>query len=313
MRSARRRALIEKRKTTRVFLGLLFKFVLPVLLVLGVFTFFKFSTKYWNARDKFTFAYRLESGDVAVSVLDPKLAEITTLVIPGDTEVEVARNYGELRMKNVWQLGVNEKLGGSLMSETITQNFLFPVILWSDSDAKALAATDTFGIIRFIFFPISTNITFGDRVSAGVFALRIGASNTSLLDLGKNQFLVKKVLNDGQPGYVLAGAISQRLTIYFTDNNFAADANSGKSLRVAIVDATTEPGVAEKVGQIIEVLGGKIVSIDKEDGTNTNCTVYGSNFKVVNKVASIFSCKVGAEKGNFDLEIDLGQAFAKRF
>ena len=292
---------------------MLLKIFLPIVLILGIFAFIKLSTKFWDGQDKFAFAYRLENGDVAVSVLDPKLSELTTLVIPGDTQVEVAGNYGELRIKNVWQLGMNEKLGGGLMSATITQNFLFPVVLWSDSDAGALTDSNSFGIFRFIFFPKSTNIAFGDRVSAGIFSLKTGVTNKNLLDLGKNQFLVKQKLNDGQPGYILAGNISQRLTVYFADSNFESGTSSGKSLRVVIGDATGAPGVADKVGAIIEVMGGKVVAINKKDGTDTDCTVFGSDAKAVKKVASIFSCKTGADRGSFDLEIDLGQNFAKRF
>ncbi|KKS95030.1 MAG: hypothetical protein UV71_C0014G0016 [Microgenomates group bacterium GW2011_GWC1_43_13] len=313
MRSARRRALIEKRRKTVRLSGILLKVILPIILILGIFAFIKLSTKYWDGENKFAFAFRLENGDVAVSVLDPKLTELTTLVIPGDTQVEVAGNYGELRIKNVWQLGVNEKLGGSLLSATITQNFLFPVVLWSDSDAGALTGSNSFGVFRFIFFPKSTNIAFGDRISAGIFSLKVGVSNKNLLDLGKNQFLVKQKLNDSQMGYVLAGNVSQRLTIYFADGNFESGTTSGSSLRVAIGDATGVPGVADKVGAIIEVMGGKVVSINKKEAADTDCTVSGSNPMAVKKVASIFSCKVSTENGNFDLEIDLGQKFAKRF
>lgn len=313
MRSARRRALIEKKKKTGLVTGLFFKVFLPVLVVLGVFAFFKFDTRYWNGNDKFILAYRLENGDAAVSVLDPKLTEFTTLVIPGDTMVDVARNYGELRIKNVWQLGVNEKLSGSLLAGTITENFLFPVFLWSDSDARALYDASIPGIARFVFFPKSTNITFGDRVSVGLFALRVRGLGKNWLDLGKNQFLVREKLVDGQPGYVLAGAISTRLTSYFSDNTFADSIGSGKGLRVAIEDATGAPGVADKVGQIIEVVGGKVVSIDKKNGAPTDCIVFGSNAEAVKKIADIFSCKVSKNTGNFDLEVDLGQMFAKRF
>ncbi len=313
MRSARRRALIEKKRKTVKLSGLFFKVFLPILLILGILAFFKFDTRYWNGNDKFILAYRLENGDAAVSVLDPKLVEFTTLVIPGDTMVDVARNYGELRIKNVWQLGVNEKLSGNLLASTITENFLFPVFLWSDSDARALYDANIPGIIHFVLFPESTNVTFGDRVSAALFALRVRDLGKSWLDLGKNQFLVRQKLIDGQPGYILAGTISPRLTAYFSDNTFADTANSGKNLRVAIEDATGIPGVADKVGQIIEVVGGKVVSIDKKSGASTDCTVFGSNNEAVKKIADIFSCKVTKNTGNFDLEVDLGQMFAKRF
>jgi hypothetical protein len=313
MRSARRRALIEKKKKTGIIAGLFLKIILPVILVSAVFAFLKLDARYWNGSDKFAFAYRLGGGDIAVSVLDPKLDEFTTLVIPGDTEVDVARNYGQLRIKNVWQLGVNEKIGGKLLAETVTQNFLFPVFLWSDSDIKSLADAGISGILHFVFFPKSTNITLGDRVSAAFFAMQIHDSGKNLLDLGKNQFLVKQKLNDGQSGYVLAGVISPRLTAYFSDNSFAGDANAGKNLRVAIGDATGVPGVADTVGQIIEVVGGKVVSIDKQSVTGADCVIFGLNTKAVKKIADIFSCKTIASRGEMDVEIDLGSAFAKRF
>ena len=313
MRSAHRRALIEKKKKTGKITGLFLKIVLPIILISVVFAFLKLDTRYWNGSDKFAFAYRLENGDAAVAVIDPKLDELTTLAIPGDSQVDVARNYGQLRIKNVWQLGLNERIGGKLLAETITENFLFPVFLWSDSDAKSLIDANIPGILRFIFFPKSTNITFGDRIFTGFFAMQIHDSGKSLIDLGKNQFLVKQKLNDGQPGYVLAGVISPRLTAYFADNNFMGDANAGKNLRVSIGDATGAPGVADTVGQIIEAEGGKVVSIDKKSATDTDCTVFGSNAKAVKKIADIFSCKTIKNGGETDLEIDLGSAFAKRF
>jgi hypothetical protein len=317
MRSARRRKLIERKKNavkSAKNAGYFLKFILPALLIFVIIIFFKLSAKYWNGEDKFAFSYRLENGDVAVNVFDPKMGDATSLIIPGDTQVDVARNYGELRIKNVWQLGVNEKIGGRLLAETITQNFLFPVFLWSDTDAKSLTDANFLNILRFIFFPKSTNISFGDRVMVSVFVLKVGNSGVNFIDLGKNQFLVKQKLNDGVMGYLLEGPVSTRLTMYFSDNLFA-----DKNLRVVITDSTGIPGVAEKVGQIIEAVGGKVVSVDKEtpgdrkESFQNDCLVMGSDKAVVVKIATLFSCKVSNEKGGMDIEIDLGSAFAKRF
>jgi hypothetical protein len=308
MRSARRRALIEKKKKTGRISGLLVKVVLPIVVIIGFFLFLKLDTKYWNGSDKFIIVYRLDTGDVAVSILDPKLTELATLTIPGDTQVNVARNYGQLRIKNVWQLGINEKIGGKLLAETVTQNFLFPVFLWSDSDAKSLADGSLPGIFRFIIFPKSTNIPFGDRLSAGLFALKLQDMERSTIDLGKNQFLVKQVLTDGQLGFTLGGPISPRLTAYFSDNDLADE-----NLRVVIQDATGVPGVADTVGQIIEVIGGKVISVDKNSADESDCLVVGSDYPVVKKIANIFSCKTSGGKGETDLEIDLGAVFARRF
>ena len=313
MRSAKRRALIEKRKQKNRFSGLFLKIVLPVALILAAVVFLKINTQYWDGKEKFAVAYRLESGDVAVTLLDPKLSEVITLTIPGDTQVEVARNYGTMRIKNVWQLGINEKIKGRLLSETLTQNFLFPVFLWSESDAKSLGEGNLNGILRFIFIPSSTNIPFGDRLSAGFFSLRIQEIGRSNIDLGKSQFLAKQRLNDGQNGYILSGPVSQRLTVYFSDNYVANTYVADKSLRVGITDATGEPGVAEKMGQIVEVLGGKVISIDKNSVADTDCLVTGRDRIVIKKVANLFSCKIGKVGGDLDLQISLGTAFAKRF
>jgi hypothetical protein len=301
MRSAQRKNRIENsRKRGRIF-SLLIKVFIPLILVLSVFLYLKLSTRYWNGHDKFAFVFENSSGQVEVTVLDPALGEETTLIIPGDTEINVARGYGTLRIKNVWQLGVNEKLGGGLLAETLTDSFLFPTNLWS--------GTDLSNVWKFIFSPKATNISFGDRLAAGIFALRVSGINKTEIDLAKSQFLMKKTLMDGKPGFVLMGPVSSRLTVYFSDNNFAA-----KNLRFSITDATGSFNVAGGVGQVLEVLGGKVVVVDKKPIDNSlDCEVFGRDSSAVKKVASLFSCKKISGKSNFDLEMRIGSKFAKRF
>lgn len=282
--------------------GLVFKILVPIILLLGIIFFVKLNTKYWNGNDKVSFAFIKGDGNVGVTVLDPKLSEMTTLTIPGETQVDVARNYGTLRLKNVWQLSQNEKLGGLLLPETITQNFFFPTTLWS--------STDLSDIYKFIFSTDKTNISFGDRLSIGLFALKVGDLNKTEIDLAKSQFLHKEKLNDGLVGYtIMDQEIIQRLGVYFSDNEIA-----DKNFRVYIADATGQPGVAQLVGQIIEVLGGKIVSIDrKQDVVDSDCQILGSDSNFNKKIATLFSCNVITGKTDFDLEVRLGARFAKRF
>ena len=269
-----------------------FKFLLPtilIILVIGIFIFIKASTQHWNGHDKVGFAFAKDNGDVGVTVLDPNLGEMTTITIPGETEVDVARNYGTLRVKNVWQLSQNEKLGGALLPETVTQNFLFPITLWKG--------------------PNSTNIPFGDRLMIWFFTMKLKDLDKTEIDMGKSQFLRKEKLNDGQVGYRLVGEISGRLGVYFSDNDMVT-----KNTRVYIVDATSQAGVASQVGEIIEVLGGKIVSVDrKQEAGDFDCEVLGVDKNINKKVANLFSCKIINDKTDFDLEVRLGAKFASRF
>jgi hypothetical protein len=286
---SRRKARI-KRKAAKKGVSLIVKIFLPILLVLGALFFLALNTKYWNGKDKFIFVSRIPDGGARVSVLDPKLDEETNLTIPGDTEVEVARNYGTLRLKNVWQLAVNEKIPGVLIAETISQNFLFPVFLYKDESIK------------------KTNIPLGDALFIKFFTMGVKAVDRSEIDLAKSQFLQKARLRDGQAGYKLSGSVSESLTAYFSDYSFA-----GGDVRVGINDATGRPAVAQKVGEIIEVVGGKVVVVNRKTTSEEDCVVSGKNSKTVKKIAGLFSCSIGNQKSDYDIELSLGQKFARRF
>jgi hypothetical protein len=289
--TGQRRQLREKKKAKTKNFGIFAKIFLPLILLSGVLIFFLLNTKYWNGKDKFIFVSRLADGGAEVTVLDPKLDEEINLIIPGETEVLVARNLGTLQLKNVWQLGINEKLGGRLTAETISQNFLFPVFLWRDPSVKI------------------SNIPLGDVLLTKIFLLGVKPINKTEVNLGKSQFLIKVRLNDGTNGYRLTGPVPGALTSFFSDNDFGS-----RAIRIGITDATGRMGVAQKVGEITEVMGGKVVSIDKK-GTlpEIDCFVSGKDPKVVRKIANLFSCKVQNQKTDFDVEIKLGEKFSKRF
>jgi len=307
MRSAQRKQRLQGKVRQGKALFFFKILVIPILLLI-LFLVVKLSTKYWNGFDKFSYVYRNTSGDAVVTVLDPKLGDSTTFIIPGDTQVDVVGNYGTLKIKNVWQLSMNEKKGGKLLSGTVTKNFLFPVFLWSDSDAESVGHGNIPGIFKFIISPKNTNIPLGDRLSMAFFALNVKGINRTEIDLAKSQFLKKSQLNDGTVGYTLSGPVSTRLTVYFSDNVFA-----DKSMKVEIIDQSGE-GSADTVGAILQVMGGKVVSVQKNTGSvNFDCLVLGSDLGTIRKIATLFSCKISEEKSVFDLEIRLGEGFAKRF
>ena len=315
MKSARRQAYRARkqahtaRKSNKDKKGFSFvKLLIPLVLLLVCYLFLKGTTRLWNGKDKVSLVYKGEGGDIEVTVLDPVLSEVTTIVIPGDTQVEVARNYGTFRIKNVWQLGVNEKIKGDLLAETVTQNFLFPVFLWSEKP-PGWGSGNLANILNFIFLPGSTNISFGDRLQAGLFVIRVQEIGKSVIDLGKSRFLDKGTLEDGQAGYVLTGPISQRLTIYFTDNVIG-----DKNIKVKITDATGSPGISEKLGEVLQVIGGKVVSIEKKTvSEDIDCVVTGVSQEAVKKISNLFSCKIGSGETSFDLDIEIGKRFAERF
>lgn len=309
MKSARRQAYIaRKNKESRSKKNISGWLLIPVFLIIFLYVFIKVNTNVWNGKDKVSVVYKYDNGDIGLTVLDPTLSESTTLVIPGGTQVDVARNYGTYRIKNVWQLGVDEKIGGLLLAETVTKNFLFPVSLWTGK-SPGLEQGDFGSIFNFIFIPGQTNISFCDRIRMSMFAAKVSVLGRNTINLGESRFLDKKILNDGDMGYFISGSISQRLTVYFLDNEMEQ-----KDVKVNISDATGVAGVSEKLGEILEVMGGKIVSIDKKGSAEeTDCFVAGGNQAIVKKIAYLFSCKVEKRETSFDLDIRIGKIFAQRF
>jgi len=286
--------------------------ILPAVILIAALAFclwfFVLSTHFWNDSDKIAVTVRRGNGDVSVIVFDPKLEEITTLTIPGDTEVNVARNLGVMRLKNVWQLGENEGATGRLLSETLTNNFRFVSFLWIDLSGEGLMGSNFLKLAKSLFVPGKTNLSFRDRLGIIIFSSKVGNSGRTEIDLGKNLFLQKGKLSDGEPGYKVSENLLERLTIYFSDYSL-----SEGGVRVFINDETGEFGVANEFGKIIEAMGAKVVSIDKKTASEIDCIVSGGERAYVEKIARTFSCKkiVGSEKNV--ISINVGSKFAKRF
>ncbi len=297
MRSARRRKL--KSRGRGVWKKGRF---LPVIILTIIFAFclwfFVLSAHFWNGSDKIAVTVKTENNGVAVVIFDPKLEEITTLIVPGDTEVNVARNLGVMRLKNVWQLGENEGVSGKLVAETVTNNFRFVSFLWTTVPNGG----------RSLFTPGKTNISFRDRLGMLLFSSKIGNSGRTEIDLGENQFLQKGKLSDGENGFKISENLLGRLTIYFSDYELTAAA-----VRAFINDETGEFGVANEFGKILQIMGAKVVSIDKKTLSEKDCIVSGGERAYVKKIASAFSCKEDIAGDKNVITIDIGSKFAKRF
>lgn len=276
------------------------KIGLWILVLLIGFSFLFFSTKYWDGVNKFSVVTQEPGGDVKVTILDPKLTEITILTIPGDTQVSVSHNLGNFPLKSVWQIGVNEDLGGSLLTDTIRKNFTFPVFLWAGADVDKL---------NFIFSAGKNNLPIGDRIKMYLFARKVPALSISEIDLGESGYLKSKKLTDGTLGHVISGDISSRLAAFFVDNEI-----NQLQTKIYIKDETGSFGVSEDFGKVLEVLGGKVITIDKEAAVGDfDCLVSGKDPKTLTKMKQMFGCSIEKSETSFDIEFKLGKSFFNRY
>lgn len=285
-------------------------FVWPILAVFLAFLFISLLTKFWNSSDKLVLATSLKNGDVLVTAFDPTGGEVTNISIPGSTQVSVSRQLGTWKLRSVWALGQNEKISGKLLAETITKNFRFPAVAWADSPAAAFSQNSLGPLLKAVFSPYPTNLKFGDRVKIAVFSLGVKNTNRVDINLAETSYLKKTKLIDGENGYLVADDAPPAILVVFSDPQIASG-----NFRVNIKNASSKASLPDYVGGVLEVLGAKVASVADEKTAGTDCEIAGKDARFLRKVAEIYSCKVAntAPEGSFDMEIRLGEKFAKRF
>lgn len=290
-----RRAYIHKSEFKLIsFFYIFFAFVFLVSL------FFIFFGGYeWNGKDKLIIGINT-SGFYKITILDPKNNEITNLNIPGDTEMNLSRNLGTLRLKNVWNFGKNEGQAGDIYVKTLSKSFSVPIYLYSDANLNDFT--------KFVLGRGLSNIGFIDRLKIYFFIKSVKDVLTNDIDLAKSQFVKNEKLTDGEMGYKIYDNLFIRLLIYF-DSSFFSDNN----IKIYIKDSTGKYSVAQNVGKVLENWGGKIVVIDRLEQKDFDCFVSGNNKKAMEMVSKIYSCKIEKGEDDNDIYLRLGKKFADKY
>src|SRR3989304_8770974 len=210
---------------------------------------------HFGALSKLTVVMPDVNGDVIVTTFDKKAEEITRIELPGDTLVTLSRELGEWRLKSVWQLGINEKVGGKLLAETVTKNFKFPIFAWSETGGLGLTQEDLLSKIKAIFYPYDTNLGFGDRLTLAIFSLGVRNANRVEIDLSKTDYLNYTKLKDGVEGYTISGRMPQNLIVVFAEPTMAE-----KGIRIILKNNSGIKNLSSEVAGVLESLGGKVTA-----------------------------------------------------
>ncbi len=285
-------------------------FVWPAAFLIVVVLFVNCFTKFWNGKDKLILAINAPNGDVVVSTFDPALREVTNVAIPGSVQVNVSRQLGTWKLRSVWELGQNEKIGGRLLAETITKNFKFPTAAWADSPATAFGQPSLGPIFKATFGLYSTNLKIGDRVKLALFSLGVKNTNRVDIKLAETSILQKARLVDGENGYLIESNPPESIMVIFSDSRIASG-----NYTVNIKNASTDESLPESVGGVLQALGAKIASVVDDNVAPVDCEISGKDAQFIRKVAEIYSCKANfkAPEGSFDMELRLGEKFARRY
>lgn len=288
-------------------------FILPIIGIFVVAVFFTFFATSFKNMDRVGLITPDGSGNVVFNLFDFKDKRLATVIIPGSTQVDVARRLGTWKMESVWQLGENQKIGGKLLMETSTKSLMMPAEYWGEGDYAKLSSMNLSDVLNSIFSFKSTNLNLADRVKLGLFSLQVGLADRSSVDLAKTKFLTRTKIQDGTLGYKVSGEDLP----FELKAAFANDQISKESSTIVLENASGMGVVSGEVSSLIEIIGGKVATISKKTVDHElDCIVFGdSKSQTAVSIARIFSCKLEPRlaTSNFDIVMRVGEKFGFRY
>lgn len=306
MKLSARRSRVKHAKSSGLFVLLIVITIFLIGILFLVWNLF-FRTKYWDGENKLNLVVRGSEDNITIISFDPKSEEINKIVIPGTTEVDVSRGLGNFRIKNVWQLGIDEKLNGQLLAETVTKNFSIPTYAWADSGALGYTG-GLLKTVNAVFSRDKTNLSFSDKIHLGIFSLSIKNNNVSQIDLTKIGFLRKAKLKDGDDGYIILNEVPQELVLALSSQSLA-----NSNLKIQVNNQSGDQSIEESIGKIFDVIGTKVASFNRDGESDKDCEVKGASKELVQETSRVFECNISSKKSDFDVELTVGTKFASRF
>lgn len=308
--AAQRRKRKYRKEARKITFKKLKKFLVVFFLVLVPVAYIVLTTRHWDGKTRFSMVINSKDGAVSVVTFNPDSDEITSILIPANTQINLSRQLGVWKIGSVWQLGINEGMGGALLAESVTRHFKFPVYLWADSHALAFVENNPVAMLGAVLRPYDANFGLGDRFNVALFAMRVKNTKRVAINLGETAYLKKTKLIDGEEGYVRTGSIPQNLAVIFSDSEI-----SRKNFKILIADASGKTGLAEEVGELIEVIGGKVASVAKQDIGDFDCEILINKETKAEIFSKFLNCDISKKSsdGTFDIELKIGSQFADRY
>lgn len=318
--SRRKKARREKKRrlTPSVLLG---RFLTIALLALALGGFYKlfssWQTRLWIPNTRFTVVVARDNP--TIYSYNPKNGELLVIPIPKNTEVEASGGYGNFLVGSLWELGVREGTGEETLSVSLTKALGLPIDAWIGPEGEGLfqgqpLAWPVLALKALVSGQLKTNLTFFDRFQILLAAGGTSQVNRRIIDLEGTSIIKRTFLADGVEGFTV---LPERAKVVF--EAFRDEVVLGEGHTLIVVNTTEKRGLAADVVRVAITLGVRVVGTSQREEKVAGCVVKRRpNIKgsvSARKLAGIFGCRheVGDFLGASDMELVLGEEFAKRF
>jgi hypothetical protein len=240
-----------------------FSIFIILLFLLAIFGGKIFSKKVWDGRNKINIVFIGQK--VFIFSLDPQEKKAIILSLPPKTFIETIHGYGDYPLESVYKLGEQESWGGGeFFTSSLQENLRIPIdgyVLIPDFKETNLPSKPR-GFILACFMDLfwgrnKTNLKKGDIASLWLNFKKIRQDKISIVDLEKIDIAEKIILPDGTEGFKINPQKFKKVALeFFKDPQIRQE-----NLEVAVLNSTSYSGLATRVADLIENMGGRVVEV----------------------------------------------------
>ncbi len=266
------------------------------LLVIGGYFFYLWQTGKFGKFDRFNMV--LQGSPVRLASLNISTKTAVVVNLPDDLYIpEVLPSYGGYPISSVYNVGMLDKKGAVVLSDTVSGYMGVPV----DGFAKyAGKLTDP----RFLFV-MNSNLNFLDRVRLIIAWLGVRFDKVAVVDVGS--MAVPLILADGS----LAQSVDKEVLDNVLSQKFLEEKIRDEGLRIEVINSTAVIGLGAKVARVLTNIGASVVNVGSGTEVLNQCEVRSEkiDYVTVRRMAEVFSCKIIA--GNNSSRADVSLVLAK--
>jgi hypothetical protein len=300
-------------KTLRFVLACLLLIILIILVGFGYKIYGTLSRSIWDGKNQINLVFNstITGQPVLVASFNPQEKSLNTLIIPGETLVEVIQGYGLYRVESIYSLGELEGKGGLLLAGSIQEYFGLPIDGWvagHKSKRSVNLVTGAAGsrnyfidiIVESLKEESRTNLARWDLVRLWWEIRGVRQDRIKMVDLGETSASEEVVLPDGTKAIKIDPQHLEQII-----SEVAVDEKIRKEdLAIAVLNATNQPGLATKGSRLIRNIGGRVIGIGETENfqfpiSNFQCQIRSKkNYKnsyTVKRLSKIFNCDWGGE------------------
>lgn len=267
-----------------------------LLIVFGYKIYGSLSKSIWDGQNRLNLVFNPPAGGqpVLVASFNPEGKSVSILIIPNGTLIETIEGHGEYRVESLYRLGELENKGWELLSGSIQEYLGIPIDAYASISNLAPPAPREskdfiLASLRFLIGNGETNLTRWDltRLWWGIKGVREDKIN--IINLEETGASVEVILPDGtKASKVDPQRLEQIASQFFVDEKIKKE-----DLTIVVLNATDQPGLANKGARLIRNIGGRVVGIG--DTENEKCEIRSGkkhkNTYTVRKLSRIFNCR----------------------